>query len=169
MSLLLDDFTDPAVDIVARWSVFSDRVMGGVSVARASLGEVDGRTALRLTGDVSLERNGGFIQVARALGTPAGAPLDASGYEGLSLSVWGAPGSYFVHLRTTDCRAPWQYYGAPLPVSATWETLVLPWHEFEPVALREPLDPSRLLRIGIVAAKVAFSANIAVSRVALIP
>jgi hypothetical protein len=169
VSLLLDDFTDTPAEITARWSVFSDRVMGGVSVARAALSEVDGRTALRLRGDVSLERNGGFIQVARALGSPTGAPLDASGYAGLSLTVWGAPGSYFVHLRTADCRAPWQYYSAPLPVSESWETLVVPWHDFEPAALRTPFDPSRLVRLGIVAAKVAFSADIAVSRVGLIP
>lgn len=169
MSLLLDDFSESPADIAARWTVFSDQVMGGVSVARATLGEVDGRTALRLTGEVSLERNGGFIQMARALRSPGGAPLDASGYAGLRLAVWGAPGSYFVHLRTAESRAPWQYYAAPLPVSDQWETLVVPWHDFEPVSLREPLDPSRLVRLGIVAAKVAFTANIAVSRVALIP
>lgn len=167
--LLLDDFTEAPADIAARWSVFSDRVMGGVSVARATLGDIDGRTALRLTGDVSLERNGGFIQMARALVTSAGAPLDARDFTGLQLTAQGTPGSYFVHLRTADCRAPWQYYAAPLPVSTAWETLALPWHEFEPVALREPLDPSRLIRLGIVAAKVAFRADVAVSRVVLMP
>lgn len=169
MTLLLDDFSESPADIAARWTVFTDRVMGGVSDARATLGEVDGRVALRLTGEVSLERNGGFIQVARSLATTSGAPMDAREYAGLSLTVWGAPGSYFVHLRTTDTRAPWQYYSAPLPVADSWDTLVIPWHEFEPVALRAPLDPARLVRIGIVAAKVAFSANIAVSRIGLIP
>jgi hypothetical protein len=169
MTLLLDDFTDAPTDIAARWSVFSDRVMGGVSVARAMLGEVDGRLALRLTGEVSLERNGGFVQMARALGPPSGTPLDASEYAGVSLTVRGTPGSYVVHLRTTDCRAPWQYYTAPLPVSGEWHTCVVPWHVFEPVALREPLDPSRLIRLGIVAAKVAFTADVAVSRVLLVP
>ncbi|MFO0095013.1 MAG: hypothetical protein ACK54K_11990, partial [Gemmatimonadaceae bacterium] len=109
------------------------------------------------------------MQRGRALGRAGGSPLDASVYGGVSLTVWGTAGSSVVHLRTTDCRAPWQYYTAPLPVSGEWHTCVVPWHVFEPVALREPLDPSRLIRLGIVAAKVAFTADVAVSRVLLVP
>jgi hypothetical protein len=169
MPLLLDDFTEPSDVIAARWSVFSDRVMGGVSTANATLAWVDGHYALRLTGNVSLENNGGFVQVARALNNGAGRPFDASGYDGIGLRLWGAGGPYFLHLRTEDCRAPWQYYSAPLPVDGAWEELVVPWHECEPVSLREPLDPSRLIRLGIVAAKRAFSANVAVARVTCIP
>lgn len=165
MPLVLDDFTD-AASAARDWSVFSDRVMGGISNARAGLEVVGGRRALRLAGEVSLERNGGFIQVARRVD---GARLGAVAYTGLRLTVCGAPGSYYVHLRTGDTRAPWQYYGAPLPVTPDWRTVELPWRAFTPEALRAPLDVRTLQRIGLVAAKTAFVADLAVSRLELAP
>jgi hypothetical protein len=147
--LRLDDFDAGPAALARRWSVFSDRVMGGVSVAQGAMATVQGRHALHLTGSVSLEHNGGFIQAACSLGDPPGSGVDARGFRGLALSVCGTPGSYFVHLRTADTRAPWQYYGAPLPVS--------------PVSLATPLDVRRLVRIGLVAAKTAFRADVALS------
>ncbi len=165
MTYLLDDFTD--ADVVARrWRVFSDRVMGGVSDARADVATVAGNSALRLSGRVSLERNGGFIQVARDVD---GAQLGAARFSGLQLTVCGVPGSYFVHLRSADTRSPWQYYAAPLPVTATWQTVSLPWRVFNPASLRAPLDPSTLARIGIVAGQAAFDADIAIARLELVP
>ncbi len=165
MILLLDDFADRAA-VARHWSVFSDRVMGGVSEARATVEPVGGRLALRLSGRVSLERNGGFIQVARRFD---GGRLDASPFGGVQLAVCGAPGSYFVHLRTADTRAPWQYYGAPLPVTPAWRDLRIPWEAFMPVSLRAPLDVRTLERIGIVAGKAAFDADIAIGRLELVP
>ena len=146
-----------------RWSVFSDRVMGGVSVANGTMATVHGRRALHLTGSVSLEQNGGFIQAACSLGDPPGSGVDARGFRGVALSVRGTPGSYFVHLRTADTRAPWQYYGAPLLVSGEWTDIVLDWGAFTPVSLATPLDVSRIVRIGIVAAKTAFQADVALA------
>lgn len=122
-----------------------------------------GQYALHLTGDVSLEQNGGFLQAACSLGNPPGSGVDARGFRGVALSVCGAPGSYFVHLRTADTKAPWQYYGAPLPVSGEWTQIVLHWDAFTPVSLAAPLDVSRLVRIGLVAAKTAFHADVALS------
>jgi hypothetical protein len=60
-----------------RWYFFSDAVMGGVSRGEVSLRpEVCGRKAVEMRGTVSLENNGGFIQIA----------LDLNG-TGISLSV----------------------------------------------------------------------------------
>lgn len=159
----LDDFDTGPESIGRRWSVFSDRVMGGMSIAQGRMATVHGRHALHLTGDVSLERNGGFIQAACSLGDPPGSGVDARGFRGLALSVCGTPGSYFVHLRTADTRAPWQYYGAPLPVSGEWTHVVLDWGAFTPVSIATPLDVRRIVRIGIVAAKTAFRADVALS------
>lgn len=161
--LRLDDFDAGPASMARRWSVFSDRVMGGVSVANGGMATVHGRYALHLTGNVSLEQNGGFIQVACSLGNPPGSGVNARGFRGVALSVCGTPGSYFVHLRTADTRAPWQYYGAPLPVSREWTHVVLEWGAFTPVSIGAPLDVSRIVRIGIVAAKTAFRADVALS------
>jgi hypothetical protein len=161
--LRLDDFDAGPAALAHRWSVFSDRVMGGVSIVNGAMATVQGRHALHLTGSVSLEHNGGFIQAACSLGDPPGSGVDARGFRGVALSVCGTHGSYFVHLRTADTRAPWQYYGAPLPVLGEWTHVVLNWGAFTPVSLATPLDVRRIVRIGIVAAKTAFRADVALS------
>ncbi|QJR37233.1 CIA30 family protein [Gemmatimonas groenlandica] len=165
--LRLDEFDAGPESMTRRWSVFSDRVMGGVSHVRGVMTTAYGRYALHLTGDVSLEQNGGFLQAACSLGNPPGSGVDARGFRGVVLSVCGAPGSYFVHLRTADTRAPWQYYGAPLLVSHDWMQVMLSWDAFTPVSLATPLDVSCIVRIGIVAAKTAFHADVALSALGL--
>ena len=64
--LVVDGFSRD--DLISRlgtpWRGFSDQVMGGISKETIALAEIDGRRALRLTGDVRLENNGGFIQTA---------------------------------------------------------------------------------------------------------
>lgn len=164
MSLVLDDFTRGSS--AANWTCFTDQVMGGVSRGTMALASVNGRPALRLRGTVSLERNGGFVQMARPLGAGGADAFDARAFRGLVLSVCGEPGSYYVHLRTADTRAPWQYYGAALPVTRTWTDIALPWSSFSPASLRAPLNTSRLVRLGVVAAQSAFEADVAVARIA---
>ena len=166
MTLLLDDFAADPPASVAAWKLFTDRVMGGVSTGAVAMEIVHGRRALRMRGLISLERNGGFVQMARALGVPGAAERDASAYTGIALTVYGAPGRYFVHLRTLDTRMPWQYYSAPLPVSGTWTEVRLDWAAFTPHALVTPMDISRLLRLGVVAGFSAFAADIALSHLA---
>src|SRR5512143_1823375 len=64
--LILDDFSrgNRISTLGTPWRGFSDRVMGGISQEMIALTEIDGRRCLRLTGDVRLENNGGFIQMA---------------------------------------------------------------------------------------------------------
>lgn len=165
--LVIDDFSETGND-AASWSVFTDRVMGGVSTAGATLELIAGRRALHLRGTVSLERNGGFVQVARPLGRGS-VPLDARAYTGLALDVCGTPGTYFVHLRTVQTRAPWQHYRAELPVRPLWTTVRVPWSAFTPQGLGTPLDVSALTRLGIVGGQTAFEADVAVARVGVVP
>ncbi|HOT82943.1 MAG TPA: CIA30 family protein [Candidatus Defluviicoccus seviourii] len=87
--------------------------MGGISQETIALTEINGRRCLRLTGDVRLENNGGFIQMALDL-APEGQTLNASAYTGVLLVARGKGESYSVHLRTPDCVRPWQSYRAGL-------------------------------------------------------
>jgi hypothetical protein len=168
MPLVIDDFTRSA-DAAAAWTAFTDQVMGGQSEGSASVDMVAGRRALRLVGTVSLEDRGGFVQMARPLEGAGTAEQDATGFGGLALTVCGTPGTYFVHLRTADTRAPWQHYSAELPVSAEWKMVFIPWTAFRPVSLRAPLDITRLVRLGIVAGRTAFRADVSVAEVAFVP
>jgi hypothetical protein len=166
--LILDDFRrDDRVSCLGTpWQGFSDRVMGGVSRETLALGRIDGRPCLRLTGDVRLDNNGGFIQMALDL-APARGTLDASAYLGVFLAVRGNDEAYGVHLRTPDCRRPWQSYRAGFMASPDWREVRLPFAGFVPHRLTAPLAVDGLTRIGLVAIGRAFAADLAVSRLGL--
>jgi hypothetical protein len=151
--------------ITGTWEMISDEVMGGVSDGRLSHEDVQGCYALRLTGHVSTENNGGFLQMARDLGDADG--LDAGGYTGLQLDVCGNGERYNIHLRTKDVTRPWQSYRHSFTAPDTWATLKLPFAEFTAHRLTSPLDLKSLRRIGIVAIGRAFYADIAVARLRL--
>ncbi|MFH2051142.1 MAG: CIA30 family protein [bacterium] len=169
--MLIDDFSrsDGCSPAGACWTVFSDRVMGGLSEARAETGTEDGRRHLRLHGRVTLANNGGFIQTALDLGE-GDAPLDARAFSGIRLEVKTAdPGTgYALHLRTPDCILPWQHYKAEIPADAGWRTVIIPFAEFRAYRLGNPLDTRRLLRLGLVAGGGEFPADLRVRRIELV-
>jgi hypothetical protein len=166
----LDDGASPGLlaSNGQEWSCFSDQVMGGQSSATLARIELEGRRVLRLAGVVRLENRGGFIQMALPL-APAGQALDASGYHGISIAGRASVGDYFVHLRTLDTIRPWQHYQAPLPLREEWREVVVPFSAFLPRGLEVPLDRGRLTRIGLVAGKSAFTAELLVAHVSLSP
>lgn len=168
--LVLDDFTDPRGISTwgTRWSAFTDRVMGGVSDMDADVHRDDDVAHLHMTGDVRLENNGGFVQVALPL-DGNGRAFDASAYRGVRLRVKGNGARYYVHLRSEDTGAPWQYYAAPFETSEEWTTVELPFTEFEPRSLRTPLDPTGLRRVAVVAYGERMQADVSIARVELVP
>lgn len=131
-----------------RWRFIADTVMGGVSTGRVDFRTEDGIAYARLTGSVSTENNGGFIQFRTRLDTP---PPD--GTEGVRLSVRGNNQRYFVHLRTTGTLLPWQYYQAGFEARADWTEVRLPLTAFEPSGwlLADTPAATSLTSIGIVA------------------
>lgn len=148
------------------WRGLSDRVMGGVSREYLSDDVIDGRACVRLTGEVRLDNNGGFIQMAMDL-APEGRPLDATAFRGVALTVWGNGETYGAHLRTTDAVRPWQSYRASFTAEPRWRDIRIPFMEFRPYRLSRPLDPSALRRFGLVAIGRAFHADLAVARAEL--
>lgn len=162
--MLIDDFSAPNLTsrLGTRWRGVSDRVMGGISEATVALDRIDGRACLRLTGEVRLENDGGFIQASLDL-APEGGSVDASAYAGLRLLVRGNGERYALHLRTPDNRRPWQSYRAQFTAGPAWETVELPLASFRPHRLEAPLDVTRLRRIGLVAIGRAFQADLAVT------
>ncbi|MGB0555443.1 MAG: CIA30 family protein [Alphaproteobacteria bacterium] len=165
--MLIDDFTNngPVSKIGTQWRGVSDRVMGGISEATLNYGVIDGRPSLRMTGDVRLENDGGFIQAALDL-APAGDTIDASSFTGVRIVVRGNGEKYSIHLRTPDNLRPWQSYRAPLTAGYDWVTIDLPFATFVPYRLETPLDTRRLRRIGLVAIGRAFHGDLAVSELA---
>ncbi|MBK1698444.1 CIA30 family protein [Rhodovibrio salinarum] len=161
---LIDDAA--AADLTAapgtKWRLVTDRVMGGVSQAQVRRATVDGRQAVHLTGEVSLENNGGFAQTTLDL-RPDGGPVDASGWRGVQLTVSGNGESYNLHLRTSDVQRPWQSYRQSFEVARAWQTVRLPFANFQAHRIDTPLDHTRIRRIGLVAIGRAFHADLAVA------
>ncbi|MFP4334932.1 MAG: CIA30 family protein [Wenzhouxiangella sp.] len=167
--MLIDDFAsrDGTAAIGTRWRGFTDRVMGGRSDMQA--GYVDGPSgpALRLRGQVRLDNNGGFIQTRVPLQAEGG-DFDASDYRGIALRVRGAPGPYYLHLRTRHTWRPWQYYRATIDPGPEWRDLVIPFSAFEGRSIQRELDLTALRTLGVVAYGEAFEADIEVARIELV-
>jgi hypothetical protein len=108
-SAIIDDLSrePPIAAIGSNWQILTDQVMGGVSKGTMVRDAVAGRPAIRMRGDVSLENNGGFIQIALDL-SPDGELVDASACSGIELDVFGNGEDYGVHLRTKALTRPWQ-------------------------------------------------------------
>ena len=164
----LDDLTGrfPETAIGTQWQMLSDAVMGGVSAGRMSRTTLDGRPAIRMQGNVSLENNGGFIQIALDL-APDGATLDAAGFAGIALDVAGNGEEYGLHLRTSELTRPWQSYRSSFIARPTWQEFTFPFSGFVPHRTETPLNLRLLRRLGIVAIGRAFAADVAIGGVRL--
>ncbi|MEC7232466.1 MAG: CIA30 family protein, partial [Planctomycetota bacterium] len=110
---------------IAAWRPNHDRVMGGVSTGRPSWSE----GAMRLTGELSLENNGGF---ASFRWSPEGG-LDLSEADGLRLRVRGDGRNWKVSLRTRQGRRGMNWQAPFMTAKAdAWQTVLLPFDAFEP-------------------------------------
>lgn len=159
---LIDDRRggDRRTAIGTRWEVLTDDVMGGVSTGRLTSAVIDDREALLLEGEVRLDNDGGFVQMAMDL-VPDGGPIDASAWTGIELDVHGNGEIYGLHLRTMAASRPWQSYRQSFAAPSHWRTVHLAFADFEPHRLDAPFDPASLRRIGLVAIGRAFEASLA--------
>ena len=166
--MLIHDVSNRSLtsELGTHWRAVSDRVMGGVSDATIALDVIEGRSCLRLTGDVRLENDGGFIQASLDLAAKDGT-FDASAYRGIRLVIRGNGERYGLHLRTSDTRRPWQSYRAQFLGGPTWQTVDLPFTEFTPHRLETALDLKQLRRLGLVAIGRAFFADLAVAEISV--
>lgn len=167
--LVLDDRRDPGLCVAngACWRAVTDTVMGGVSGGRLRPDQVEGRPCLRLTGEVSLENDGGFVQASLDLDRHG--PLDASGHAGVELEVYGNGETYNLHLRTADTRIVWQSYRASFAAPPAWQTLRLPFAAFQPHRIERPLDLTTLRRLGLVAIGREMRVDLCLARLSLYP
>ena len=132
----------------SRWEFLSDQVMGGVSTGQLRFARGGDGVFARLTGQVSTENRGGFIQFRRAI-----SPALPSGLQGVRLITRGNGQRYFVHLRSTGTVLPWQYYQAGFETGPSWAEVRLPFAAFNRSGrmLRSVPQAGSLTSIGIVA------------------
>lgn len=167
---ILDDLSreHPETTIGTRWQLLSDAVMGGVSAGRMSRSQYAGRPAIRMQGEVSLENNGGFLQIAMDL-APDGGTLDVSCFAGIAIAVAGNGQDYGLHLRTSELARPWQSYRTSFVATPEWQEILCPFASFVPHRTETPLNLRLLRRLGVVAIGRAFAADVAVGGLRLYP
>ena len=157
--MLIDNFNNDNQD---NWEFISDKVMGGVSFGNYEILNEDNLSFLRLTGFVSLENNGGFIQVRRKL-----EKLNLEGSKFIEIVAKGNNQNYFIHLRTSGTFLPWQYYQISFKVLNSFETFKLPISEFKrsSVFLSKRINPKNITSIGVVAFGRDHSADIYIKEI----
>jgi len=167
MPLILDDRNSRSLSATngARWRAATDTVMGGMSSGDLMPAVIEGRNCLRLTGQVSLANNGGFVQANLDLSESG--LLDAGSYAGIEIEMFGNGESYNLHLRTDDTRIVWQSYRASFQAPSRWQVLRLPFDSFQSHRIDKPLDKSKLRRLGVVAIGREMQADVCIGRLSL--
>ena len=130
------------------WEFISDQVMGGVSSGDYKILKEEETFFLRMTGNVSLENNGGFIQVRKKISKNKLYP-----FKTIRINARGNNLDYYVHIRTSFTLLPWQYYQASFSVTKDWKTSNLELDGFKPSGLLLPkkINTKHIVSIALVA------------------
>ena len=142
-----------------RWVYIADTVMGGVSEGSASLIHTPKGKAIKLSGKVSTQNNGGFIQVRANM--PIGI---ASEFTGIQLQVKGNGDEYFVHIRNSSSKLPWHYYSQSFITKNEWQLIKLPFSDFlrSSSFIRKNMRIESIKSIGLVAYGKDYDADVSI-------
>ena len=161
---ILDNLKNPGLTTQGnRWQFFTDGVMGGKSSGKVNIDYIEGIKCYRMTGNVTTENNGGFIQMRVQIQPP----IPSNEYTGIYLKVFGNNLKYAVHIRTPYTKLPWQYYNAKFLAKNKWEKISLSFMNFKKSNFYQPkqFNYHKIKTIGIVAGFNNFKADISVSEI----
>ena len=147
--MILDNLETPGISSQGQnWSFFSDGVMGGLYEGKAIISKVNDINCYHMTGDVTTENNGGFIQIRRELKN-----IDLSRAKSIRLYAKGNNEKYFIFLRTTGTILPWQYYSHEFTVNEEYNEFIMQIQDFKKSGslLAKQINPKKITSIGIVA------------------
>ena len=142
-NILKDDFTNEN-----EWTYIADNVMGGISDGGVEFNLVDSNVYALLSGNVSTENNGGFIQIRRELKN-----IDLSKAKSIRVYARGNNEKYYIFLRTIGTILPWQYYSHEFDVRTEYDEFIMQIKDFKKsgMLLSNQIDPKKITSIGIVA------------------
>ena len=149
----------------AKWCFVTDKVMGGISKGSLDFKKENEIYFYRMTGELSLENNGGFIQFRTEVENH---PREKN-YKGVRLRVRGNNNEYAIHIRTKYLLLPWQYYESTFQAMDEWSTIELPFSSFAKSNFYQPSSVSSqdIKTIGIVAIGREFEAQIDLASIEL--
>ena len=159
-TMFKDNFQEPNY-----WNYVADTVMGGISTGGVEFKTIEGEAIAVLTGNVTTENNGGFIQIRRDLRR-----IDLDNANSIKLIAKGNNQKYFVFLRTTGTKLPWQYYQSEFTVNENFNKFILPINEFKKsgMLMSNKINPKKITSIGIVAFGRDHYANISIKELEFI-
>ena len=162
--MVLDNLSTPGTTAQKQnWAFFTDGVMGGLSQGKAIISNVDGIDCYHMTGNVTTENNGGFIQIRNQL-KPS---ISTKEFEGIYFRIFGNNEEYSIHVRTALTMAPWQYYKFSFKSMDQWSEIKAPFKEFKKSNSYQPsnLIGQKIKSIGLVAGFKDFDADICLSEI----
>ncbi len=163
-TMILDNLSTPGITSQNQnWAFFTDGVMGGLSQGKAIISNVDGISCYHMTGNVTTENNGGFIQIRSQL-KPT---ISTKDYNGIFFKVYGNKEDYSIHVRTALTMAPWQYYKFVFDTNDQWQEIRAPFDKFKRSNMYQPsnLVGQKIKSIGLVAGFKDFQADICISEI----
>jgi len=145
-----------------KWEFISDQVMGGVSFGNYQIISDGEQNFLRLRGFVSLDNNGGFIQVRKNL-----TKFEHNNIKGIKIKSRGNNTHYFIHIRTKFTLLPWQYYQGKFFASNGWKNEKIDLTNFKASGnlLPKRINPKHIKSIAIVAFGREHEVNLEVSEI----
>ena len=156
-TIFKDNFENPK-----KWQFISDQVMGGLSSGKVEFFNDKNDLYARLTGNVSTENKGGFIQIRRKL-----EKLNLEGSKFIEIIAKGNNQNYFIHLRSSGTFLPWQYYQISFKVLNNFKKFKLPINEFKRSSflLSKNINTKNITSVGIVAFGRDHSADIYIKEI----
>jgi len=143
--VLFEDFINTPE---TEWEFITDQVMGGVSDGKVEFISEASMSFARMTGIVSIENNGGFIQIRKKIDSSL-----SKNSKAIKIEVRGNNQEYFIHIRTSGTILPWQYYQAPFFATDNWKKQDINLLEFKRsgIMLSKKINPKNIKSIAIVA------------------
>ena len=162
--MILDQLENPNSTAQSqKWNFISDKVMGGVSSGKFKVEVIESIKCYRMTGIVSTENNGGFIQIRTKLKPE----ININNYKGIYIKVYGNEKKYNIHLRTDLTLAPWQYYSYTFNSPKNWIEIKAPFKEFKKSNFYQPksIIGQKIKSIGLVAGFDDFNSDICLGEI----
>jgi hypothetical protein len=139
-TMFKDNFQEPN-----HWNYVADTVMGGISTGGVEFKTIEGEAIAILTGNLNNANS-------------------------IKLIAKGNNQKYFVFLRTTGTKLPWQYYQSEFTVNENFNEFILPINEFKKsgMLMSNKINPKKITSIGIVAFGRDHYANISIKELEFI-
>ena len=166
--LLIDDFSSAEKSRLTntKWEGITDQVMGGKSDIYIRRIPAESGNVLKMEGNVSLEKNGGFIQV-RLLFKDTEKYFNAEHFKGIEIRCRGKGDNYYIFLRTSRTKFPWSHFAYKIPVNESWQTVKIPFVGFlSKNMFKSRLRTNKLKSIAVAAAENEFYADIEIDYLA---